>query len=385
MRSRFADGFALLGYLSVPLRMSALLVIVFFAFLLLLASTAGLLGIPLAFIVVSWFFKYGFAVLDSVANGAREPPVLSYEMVNPLNEQRPLALAVLVGLGFIAWKYLMLSWSTLLGGAFLLSGALVLPAIIAVHAASDSIAEALNPVAWIRLIRQTAPGYFIVLLLAIGIGWLCAFTIAPESTLPHALDLHVPQSIRLAVAMYGWLAIFALIGALLYEHRLKIGFEPVNSPERQSERFQRELDQSRDRLIDRIFAEYRGGNYANAWQTAMNYAQAQTDVAAELAWMYERARHWPQPQMANRLAQELLPRLLAAKRTGEALDIARERIRATGNFRVLSSRDLLALAQLAKHAGDRISARALVEMFARDFPEDAQQTLAERLRGELGG
>lgn len=383
LRSRFEDGLSLLSYLSVPLRTSALLTIVFFAFLLVLASTGGLLGIPLVFIVLSWFFKYGFALLDSVANGAREPPVLSYEMVNPLNEQRPLALAALVGSGLLFWKWVVLPRSAALADAFLLMGALVLPAVIAVHAASDDIVEALNPIAWMRLISQTAVGYLIVLLLAVAIGWLCAMTIAPGSTLPHALNLHVPQSIKLAIAMYGWLAVFALIGALLYEHRLKIGFEPVNSPERQHERTQRELDQARDRLIDRVFAEYRGGNYTNAWQTAMSYAQAQVDITTELIWMYQRARHWPQPQMANRLAQELLPKLLAAKRTGEALDIARERVRAAGNFRLVDGNDLLALAQLAKHAGDRISARAFAEMFARDFPDDPQRALAERLRTEL--
>jgi hypothetical protein len=278
----------------------------------------------------------------------------------------------------------MLPWGAAFGDAFLLAGAFVLPAIIAVHTASDNIVDALNPAAWIRLIRETMPGYLIVLLVAIGIVWLCSFTLAPESTLPRALDLHVPQSIKLAGAMYGWLAIFALIGALLYEHRLNIGFEPVDSPEREHERSQRELEQSRGRLMDRVSAEYRGGNYANAWQTAMSYAQAQPETTAELTWMYERARHWPQPQIAKRLAQELLPRLLAERRTGDALDIARERIRATSSFRILGSGDLLMLVQLAKHAGDRTSARMLVEMFARDFPEDRQRALAERLRGELG-
>jgi Tfp pilus assembly protein PilF len=99
--------------------------------------------------------------------------------------------------------------------------------------------------------------------------------------------------------------------------------------------------------------------------------------------MYERARQWPSPEIANRIAQELLPKLLVDQRTGEALDIARERIRAAVNFRVMNSTDLLTLAQLAKHAGDRAATRAFVAMFARDFPQDPQRIVADRLRAEL--
>jgi hypothetical protein len=35
------------------------------------------LGLPLQLILLSWLFKYGYVLLEQVAHGAREPPVLA--------------------------------------------------------------------------------------------------------------------------------------------------------------------------------------------------------------------------------------------------------------------------------------------------------------------
>src|SRR5215813_1982859 len=64
-----------------------------------LVAKAGLLGIPMGLILLSWFFKYCFVLLDSITAGSESPPVLSLEMVNPLDEQRPLAQAAIIVLG----------------------------------------------------------------------------------------------------------------------------------------------------------------------------------------------------------------------------------------------------------------------------------------------
>ncbi len=59
----------------------------------------GFAGLPLAIALVSWFFKYCFILIDSIVTGAAEPPVLSVEMINPINEQRPLGQALLIAGG----------------------------------------------------------------------------------------------------------------------------------------------------------------------------------------------------------------------------------------------------------------------------------------------
>src|SRR5690349_9713677 len=94
---------AILRYLAVPLRTAPLLLIGTFSVLLMVAFKAGFIGIPLALILLSWFSKYCFVVMDHVAEGAVEPPTMSVEMVNPLSEQRPLILLLMmIGLFFAA-------------------------------------------------------------------------------------------------------------------------------------------------------------------------------------------------------------------------------------------------------------------------------------------
>ena len=63
---------SLLTHLRRPLSPAPLLLIAAFAILLTLATRGGLLGVPLGFIVLSWFLKYAFVILDTAARGLDE-------------------------------------------------------------------------------------------------------------------------------------------------------------------------------------------------------------------------------------------------------------------------------------------------------------------------
>jgi len=84
-------GHGMARYLLLPWDATVVMLVGFLTLGLMLALTQGLLGLAIAAIVVSWFFKYCFALLDAVVAGQREPPVLSAEMISPVDEQRPLA------------------------------------------------------------------------------------------------------------------------------------------------------------------------------------------------------------------------------------------------------------------------------------------------------
>ncbi len=88
----------LLLHLFRPARSGAAAVIVVFAFLLVLAAQMKLAGIPLALLVTSWFFKYAYILFDHTVRGFDEPPTLDIQMMNPLDEQRPLGQVVILGL-----------------------------------------------------------------------------------------------------------------------------------------------------------------------------------------------------------------------------------------------------------------------------------------------
>lgn len=70
-----------LPHLLRPARGGAAGVLVVFAVLLALAAKAGLMGIPLAFVLTSWFFKYAYFLFDHTVRGFDEPPALDISML----------------------------------------------------------------------------------------------------------------------------------------------------------------------------------------------------------------------------------------------------------------------------------------------------------------
>src|SRR5260370_32762116 len=86
----------LVHHLLRPARGGAAGVVVVFAILLSIAAKAGLLGIPLALILLSWLFKYAYVLFDHVVRGVDEPPALDIAMMNPVSEQRPIAQIIIL-------------------------------------------------------------------------------------------------------------------------------------------------------------------------------------------------------------------------------------------------------------------------------------------------
>jgi hypothetical protein len=373
-----------LKFLLVPLRGAAIALIFLFSLLLLIAAAGGLLGLPLALIVISWFFKYGFALLDQVADGVNEPPVLSYEMVNPVNESRPLGLLLVVTI-FYGVTEVLGQW---LGGevttVLRVAGLLLLPAVIMAQAAG-AFPQSLNPIALVQLIVRV-PGSYALILAVLGFFWMLATALVtwlPDAELPFSIHIPLPEGVRIAVLMYAWLASFAMIGGVLFVRRLELGFEPSHSPERAAEKAGRERQRQIDQLIDRIFAEWRGGAYGNAWRTIETHLQQSARPSDDLRDLFQRASQWPDRRLAHRLAQEMLPHLLKARRTGDALNIVRSQLQADVNFRPLESSDAIKLIELARDAGDRRTARMLLTGFADRYPDDVAQRIAGHLSQQL--
>jgi hypothetical protein len=371
---------AILRYLAIPLRMAPLLLIGTFSVLLILALKARLLGIPLGLILLSWFTKYSFVLMDRLAEGVTEPPVLSIEMVNPLSEQRPMVmLGLTIGLFYAsnAASY----WLGERGGLVLMIAfGAMLPAIVAVQGATGMVVQSLNPRRVLGLIARLRGDYLLILGF-IGLVWLLARLVL-ESSIGDAL----PLVLRIALLMYAWLAVFSLIGGVLFERRFDIGLDDVHTPESveaSEDDAQTPDERARSKEVDRIYAEWRGGAHANAWKTVLALVSQGKDEMAELRWLYRRAAQWPDGRLADRLARELLPRLLAKRITGEALDLVRERLRKDVRFRPAGSTDLLALVHLARAAGDRATARLLLQDFSTLYPGDPAQAVVDRLNTQL--
>jgi hypothetical protein len=373
-----------LRYLLVPLRGAALVLIVTFSLLLLLAAQGGLLGLPLALLTISWFFKYGFALLDQVADGVNEPPVLAYEMLNPVNESRPLGLLLIIVAGYLGSEMLQ----PLIGGAAVTMlraiGLLLLPAMIMTQAACGFL-QSLNPLVLIQIVRRVPDSYALIWAVLVG-AWALAtmlVTWLPSAELPFSIPIPLPEAVRIAVLMYAWLASFAMLGSVLYVRRLELGFEPAHSPEREAEKADRERQRDIDLLLDRIFAQWRGGAYGNAWRTVERHLSASTRPSDDLRELFQRVSQWPDERLAGRLAQELIPHLLASRRTGDALNIARMQLQREAGFKPFDSGDTIKLIELARDAGDRRTARALLSGFAERYEDEMARRIAGRLERQL--
>ena len=374
----------LLKYLLIPLRGASLVLIVIFSFLLLVAANGGLPGLPLALFTTSWFFKYGFALLDHVADGVMEPPVLSYEMINPINESRPLALLAVVFIYSVATEFLGHIFGAEVTTGMRALGLLLLPAIIMAQAAGN-FWQSLNPAVLFQIVVRVPGSYLLIWAVLAGFWWLAAVLVkwVPAAELPLVVNIPLPDGVRIAIVMYAWLASFAMIGGVLYVRRKELGFEPTHSPERAAEKAQRERHRELDQLIDRIFAEWRGGAYGNAWRTIEAHLQSSPQPSEELRELFARAEQWPDGRLAHRLAQELLPQLLAARRTGDALNIVRSQLRADARFKPIAGADTIKLIELARDAGDRRTARMLLDGFDAKYDDDVARRIAAQLAQQL--
>jgi len=377
--SRRMAAAATLRYLAMPLRTAPLLLIGTFSVLLVLAAKAGLFGLPLGLILTSWFIKYSFVLMDQLAEGVAEPPVLSMEMVNPLSEQRPVILLLMVIILFYASS--AASYWVGKPGALVLMLAVgaILPAVIAVQGATGTVVQSLNPRRVLGLVARLRGDYVLILVVIVAFGLVSRFVVGPM------IGDAMPLVVSIALVMYVWLAIFSLIGGVLFERRLDIGLDDVHTPESVDTGDDDETpdERMRDREIDRIYAEWRGGAHANAWKSVLALVDQSSDQIVELRWLYQRASQWPDGRLADRLARELLPRLLAKRSTGEALDVLRERLRKDARFRPTGSADLLTLVHLARSAGDRATARLLLQDFSTLYPGDPAQSTVDRLNTQL--
>ena len=142
-----------------PARGGAAAVVIVFAVLLAFAANLGLAGIPIAVILTSWFFKYAYVLFDHTVRGFDEPPTLDVQMVNPFDEQRPLAQVAILALICAAVIFVRHTLGSVF--AFTVAGlaALLLPASVAILGLEGNLFKAAYPVAWVRMAFGLGPLY----------------------------------------------------------------------------------------------------------------------------------------------------------------------------------------------------------------------------------
>jgi hypothetical protein len=307
-------------YLLMPFRAAPLILVLILTILWTLFIKLGrFIGIPADFILLSWFFKYCFALLDAVVAGHNDLPVMSVEMVNPVNEQRPLLQAIMVSLGFIAswWVYHSIAPLAGLGvGAVLLTA---LPATVALLAISDSWVHAVSPLAIGRVVKGLGWNYVGVLAITLG-GALAILVLALN------LDSLV---LILALAQLLFIAMFCYIGGAIFESRVELQLDTRTHGERLAERDERHHADARGAVLDRTYALLRLKRRSEAWANLEAWIRKHcpdTHPFTEYHALQQATCAWDEPIIGDQVTNEYLGKLLANGETGMALEALQIRL-----------------------------------------------------------
>jgi len=339
-------------YLLIPFRATPLVLVATFSVGLLLAVKARFVGIPLACLLLSWFFKYCFVVLDSVVAAEDEPPVLSIEMVNPISEQRPLVLALLI----VAESMLVTALRAHAGSAAGLVAAVLfvwtLPANIAVLGLTGNAFQALWPPSLLALIRGLGRDYLLLNLVLLVSAYLV-----------YAMAMHGSALWLVLVAtQLLFLLSFALVGGVMLEHRHELGIESKSRQERLAERAAREHESERRRMLDIAYTRFRVSKPQEGWQEidAWLKLHAQSDrQSVEYRALLQATSRWDDVRAADRLANDFVAILLAQRATGEALAVVEERLASNPQYQLSTPEQAVRMAELAGAAGKRALQRKL--------------------------
>ena len=344
------EGITLPRSLALPLYPASLMFVGISALLLALVASignAGLIRIFPAFFLLSWLFKYAYNLLEHVANGHAEPPVLSTDMLGPM-EQRPFAqFAACLGLALLCF------WiggppSMLIAAA----GVLTLPAFVAVLGVNRSLLDALNPGALWRVALGLGPCYLLIIA-----------TIACYAAAVFLLArLPLWNVLRFAVAEFGLLSVYSLIGAALYVRRAQLGFEPTMSPEWMAEKEQREDQRQRELLLDELYKVVRVRSSQRAidplqrWLADRTTAQLGDDAPAIVA----RALQWDNKYGCRAVALCVIAELLQRDQGSLAVQLLAAAQARMPDIVPESEAATVALAARARVMGQRRMAAALL-------------------------
>jgi hypothetical protein len=364
----------LIQHLFRPARGGAAAVVVAFAFLLSIAAKAGLIGIPLALIVTSWFFKYAYILFDHTVRGFDEPPTLDIQMMNPLSEQRPLAQLALLGLIGYGVYLTYGHFGSAAAVALAIVCGFFLPASVAILGLESNILKAAYPVYWFNLVKELGLLYGAVLLVVL------AYALALY--LLGRFDLWLP--IELAIGMFAVLSVFSFLGGACYERRHELNLETWVSPERTAALKAKETLRESDKHVLDAYGLMRAGSHIKSWQMLGDWLKSRGNTPEDYRWLCERTLSWEDPRYITRLTEEHVARLLTLKRTGEALDVVGQRLNLDLSFRPKSAADTLSIAQLAARGGGapRV-ARILLSDFAARFAGDPHLPAAQALKDHL--
>ena len=328
----------LLRVILVPFHATSLILIAVFSVLFTIFDFGGLYGIIASLITQIWVVKYCYVLIEHIADGAQEPPVMSTDMLSPFEIRPWVQIAIIVAGAMLCMK--IGGTAGLVLGSVLLA---LLPASIAVLGVGEPFYQAINPVMLLRLVRGLGPYYLYILVsIPVYVGIL---------QLLRVLD--VWNLVFHAAGLVCEISFFGLIGGCLYLRRHELGMEPSRSPERTAAREEAERVKVRAQMLDEVFQQARIGRFVEAtrplakWLSSLDGDTATRDAQ----YVASQVIGWQMPACLNTIGSTLIRHLLRAGRPEVALSVF-ERLREQSPALTLDSPDdLRVLIDFAEDAG----------------------------------
>lgn len=319
--------------------LSTLVTIAVLAFLMVLASSAGLLGIWLFLVVALATFRYNMVLLEARAKGVNpEPPGIEmFSLVGKLWTLFP-AVHLAIGYGLVRLGSVALGP----GGAFAIGAAylLVLPALLAILAITRSPLESLNLGTAFRLIGRIGKGY-----------WAAPAALILAALLPVVIP-ELPGIAALIIDLGIGFGVIAVIGAMVrpFDFFAEVDIEaPV---EVEPEKANQHLEKGRVAALNHAYGFASRENVDGALRHIKQWVREEDPYPGDAwPWFFNAMLKWEDTYPALKLAQDYLDLLLRSGDTAGAVKLLLRCKYANEEFRPhASSRDAaIAAAESAGH------------------------------------
>ena len=307
---------------------TALVVALVYGALLHLSVLAGLFGIVLGLLVSLSLCRFGYACLREVARGHRRLAPPGIESTNPFGD-----IGVVLHWVFFWLLAVLLATTPLLGDGFLADAArwcwlvgvaAFFPASAIVMAMTNNMVAALSPVSIGHVMRLLGRDY--IRLLVMGAS-LMVFVVLVVGAFEHSWLLGFLAD---AVAAWGFLALFLMIGATLRAHR--DDFDLVEGLDDLDTRADRARRDEWQKTLDRAYASVRSRLSAQGDRTITELLASEGDGLEIYQWVFNGMLAWDEPEHAARFGERFAVRLWESGRKIDALDLARQCRKLSADF-----------------------------------------------------
>jgi len=306
-----------------------LVVAVVYGVLFRIAGAMGIAGIPMYALFTLSLFRFAYHLLHEVAIGRSyiTPPDL--ESTNPVGDLSfalhgtlftlsPIMFALMprmIGEGAAAESIRAIGLVVVLG-AF--------PASVAVMSMTRNIEAAMNPLAIGSVIRVLRFNYLALLAWCVAVAVVAGLA----STLLGG-GLGIVDEI---IGVWGFLALFALVGSAIRAHRGEFDYRDVEEIRAQHAVDDRHREWHR--ALDQAYASIRSGFVEQGYTTIKTLLAAEGDRLDVYQWTFNKMLVWQEKKYALDLAKRFVVRLLDEKREREALDLVVQCRRLVPTFEV---------------------------------------------------